>query len=633
MPTPPSSSPTDTDDPSAAADPAGHGAAGPQEDVISTEIAAEPLPLADTAQPASPAETAEPLPWTVERAAKARLPEEVIYRLATNHGPVPVTLRGRALISEPLLYKGSAFPPEERVALGIEGLLPPGASSISVQVRLEMEHILRKEDPLEQYIGLAATHDRNETLFFRVLVEHMEQFLPVVYTPTVGRACQQYSHIMRRPRGVWISPADVDRIPELLANAARGDVRLIVVTDNERILGLGDQGAGGMPIPIGKLALYTAAAGIYPAYTLPVSLDVGTDRQELLDDPLYLGWRGRRLRGPEYDAVVEAFVSSVERAFPRAIVQWEDFKQHNALRLLDRYRDRLPSFNDDIQGTGATALAGILAGLRATGREIRGQRFVLAGAGAAGIGIARTIGAALREAGATPSEIRRSIALLDSHGLVYADRPDLDADKRPVAWMADDMRDAGLVGDVVRAVRPSVLIGTTGHAGSFTEEVIRALTDDQVPIVLPLSNPTANTEATPADILAWTDGRALVATGSPFEPVMTAGGLRTIGQANNVQAFPGIGLGAIVAQARAVPDVAFLRAAQTLAGLVSEDRLQAGSLYPPVADLREVSRAVAIEVVRALRDAGVGRELPDAAIPGAVEAAMWWPEYVPYEPA
>jgi malic enzyme len=608
-----------------------HEATDPQEDDISTETVAERPLLAEPTQP-----SARPLP----RAGGARLPDEIIDRLATGRGPIPVALRGRALLAEPLLYKGSAFPPDERVSLGVEGLLPPGASSISVQVRLEMEHIVRKEDPLEQYIGLAATHDRNETLFFRVLVEHIEQFLPVVYTPTVGRACQQYSHIMRRPRGVWISPADVGRIPELLTNAARGDVRLIVVTDNERILGLGDQGAGGMPIPIGKLALYTAAAGIYPAYTLPVSLDVGTDRQELLDDPLYLGWRGRRLRGPEYDSVVESFVAAVERVFPRAILQWEDFKQHNALRLLDRYRDRLPSFNDDIQGTGATAIAGILAGLRGTGREVRGQRFVLAGAGAAGIGIARTIGAALREAGASDGEIRRSIALLDSQGLVHLDRPDLDADKRPVAWTAEDLRDVGLVGDgpfdlaaVVRAVKPSVLVGTTGMAGSFTEEVIRALGDAEAPIVLPLSNPTANTEATPADILAWTEGRALVATGSPFEPVMTADGLRTIGQANNVQAFPGIGLGAIVAQARALPDIAFLRAAQTLASLVSPERLAAGSLYPPVADLRAVSRAVAIEVVRALRDAGVGRELPDAAIPEAVEAAMWWPEYVPYEPA
>jgi malate dehydrogenase (oxaloacetate-decarboxylating) len=592
-----------------------------------------PLPPSSTPSPASAGGT----PPALERDA-GRLADDIVDRLATGRGPVPIALRGRALFNEPLLYKGSAFPAHERVALGIEGLLPPGIGSIERQVQLELEHIRRKQDPLEQYIGLAATHDRNETLFFRVLADHLEEFLPIVYTPTVGLACQRFSHILRRPRGVWVSPDDVGRVPDLLMNAARGEVRLIVVTDNERILGLGDQGAGGMGIPIGKLALYTAAAGIHPAYTLPVSLDVGTDRRELLDDPLYLGWRHPRLRGAEYDDVVDAFIHGVELVFPRAIVQWEDFKQHNALRLLDRYRDRLPSFNDDIQGTSVIGVAGILAGIRATGTALRDHRFVLAGGGAAGIGIARLIEAALLEAGATPAEVRRSIAVLDSRGLIHRGRADLEADKLPVAWGPVELEGAGLPSDehidlerVVRAAHPTVLIGTTGQAGAFTEAIIRAMAASApMPIVMPLSNPTANTEAHPADIMAWTDGRALVATGSPFDSVETERGLRTIGQANNVHAFPGIGLGAIVAEARRIPDIAFLRAAETLASRVSDECLAGGSLYPPVSELRSNTPFIAAAVVRALRDAGVGRPIDDADIDEAVAAAMWRPDYVAY---
>jgi malate dehydrogenase (oxaloacetate-decarboxylating) len=568
-----------------------------------------------------------------------RLPDEVTEALASGRGPVPVPLRGRAIMREPLLYKGAATPMSERIALGLEGMIPPGIIDIESQVQLELEHIRRKQDPLEQYIGLAATHDRDETLFFRLLVEHLEEFLPIVYTPTVGLACQEYSHIMRRPRGLWISPGNIQRVTDMLADAARGDVRLIVVTDNERILGLGDQGAGGMGIPIGKLALYTAAAGIHPSQTLPISLDVGTDRETLLDDPLYLGWRGRRLRGEAYDEVVEAFVLAVRQVFPRAILQWEDFKQHTALRLLDRYRGRLATFNDDIQGTAAVVLGGILAGLRHLGARLGDQRFVLAGAGAAGIGIARLLAVAMQRDGVTEAEAHRAIVLLDSHGLVHEGRPAIDADKLAFAWPAEAMAASGLGGDgpfdlvhVVRAVRPTVLLGTTGTPDTFTRPVLRAMADaTPTPIVMPLSNPTANAEATPSDILASTGGRALVASGSPFDPVTEPDGDRLIGQANNVFVFPGIGLGAIVAQASAIPDAAFLAAADALAAMVSDDRLAAGALYPPVCELRAVSRQVAIAVVRALRDAGVGRAIEDADIPVAVDAAMWWPEYLPYE--
>jgi malic enzyme len=393
-----------------------------------------------------------------------------------------------------------------------------------------------------------------------------------------------------------------------------------------------------MGIPVGKLALYSAAAGIHPGMTLPVSLDVGTDRASLLADPLYVGWRHPRLRGAEYDAVVEAFVAGVERLFPNAVIQWEDFKQHNALRLLDRYRERTPSFNDDIQGTSAVAMAGILAGLRRTGRPLGEQRFVMAGGGAAGIGISRLIVSAFRAAGLSQAEAHRAIAVVDSHGLVYEGRPDLDADKLPVAMTAAERRAAGLKGDgpfdleaVVRAVHPTVLIGTTGQAGAFTESMIRAMAEGTPqPIIFPLSNPTANTEAVPADILAWTEGRALVATGSPFDPVTTPDGTHVIGQANNVHVFPGIGLGAIVSETRVIPDVAFLRAAETLAAQVSESTLASGSLYPPISALRANSRLIAIAVVRALRDAGVGRAYTDEEIPAVVDAAIWSPVYLPY---
>ncbi|HYM83736.1 MAG TPA: oxaloacetate-decarboxylating malate dehydrogenase, partial [Candidatus Dormibacteraeota bacterium] len=447
------------------------------------------------------------------------------------------------------------------------------------------------------------------------------------------------SHIFRRARGLWITPEHRGRIHEVLGNWPVADVRLIVVTDNERILGLGDQGAGGMGIPIGKLALYTAAAGIHPSQTLPISLDVGTDRETLLADPLYLGWRGRRLRGEAYDELIEAFVTAVRHVFPTAVLQWEDFKQHNALRLLDRYRHRLATFNDDIQGTAAVVLGGILAGLRHLGTPIREQRFVLAGAGAAGIGIARLVAVAMARDGASAETIRRSIVLLDSRGLVHEGRAGLDADKEPFALPAAAMAEAGLSGDgpfdlerVVRAVRPTVLLGTTGTPGTFTRRVLRLMADAvPTPIVMPLSNPTANTEATPSDILASTGGRALVATGSPFDPVPEPDGDRVIGQANNVFVFPGIGLGAIVADATGIPDAAFLAAADTLASMVSPERLAVGAIYPPVAALREVSREVAIAVVRALRDAGVGRTIDDADVAGAVDAAMWWPDYLPYE--
>jgi malic enzyme len=546
----------------------------------------------------------------------------------------PPALSGRELIGEPLLNKGTAFSEEERAIYGLRGLLPARVTTIDEQVALELEHIRRKSDDLERYIGLAALQDRNETLFYRVLVENLEEFLPIVYTPTVGRACQEFSHILRRPRGVWITPDDIERVDEILLTAAGSTptehVRLIVVTDNERILGLGDQGAGGMGIPIGKLALYSAAAGIYPAHTLPISLDVGTDNSRLLDDPLYLGWRAPRLRGEAYDRFLEAFVESVYRVFPDAVLQWEDFKQHNALRILDRYRHRLASFNDDIQGTAATVLAGLLAARR--GQSLANDRFLLLGAGAAGIGITRLLSAELAAQDVHDDGVPR-IVLMASRGLIYKGRPGIAADQQPHAVDADVFRALGAsdLDDpvaIAAAMGATVLIGTTGCRGAFSEALVRVVAQHSpAPIVMPLSNPGVKAEAQACDVLSWTDGVALVATGSPSADVECAGRRFTIGQANNVFIFPGVGLGALVARTREVTDGAFIVAAHTLANLVDQSRLSAGALYPPIADLRRTAREVAVAVVRELRDSGYGRHLADDEIEPAVDAAMWEPDY------
>jgi malate dehydrogenase (oxaloacetate-decarboxylating) len=563
--------------------------------------------------------------------------------LEAPRGCLTVDRRGRDLISQPLLNKGTGFTDEERDAFSLRGLLPARVTTIEEQVVLELEHVRRKTDDLERYIGLAALQDRNETLFYRMLTENLEEFLPIVYTPTVGRACQEFSHIFRRMRGVWITPSDIDRIDDILRAATTDEIRLIVVTDNERILGLGDQGAGGIPIPVGKLALYTAAAGIYPAWTLPISLDVGTDRAELLSDPLYLGYRAPRLRGQAYAEVLEAFVESVRRVFPAAVLQWEDFKQHNALRILARYRHRLPSFNDDVQGTGGVVLGGLLAARRAVGGLTR-DRFLFLGAGAAAIGIAGLLRKQLGADGAPagPSDQAQgagpTMALMDHVGLVHLGRTNLADDQLPFAvepqWFIEAGLSAEEFGDpvaIARALKASVLIGTTGCPGAFSEALIREVAQHaETPIILPLSNPGDKAEARPADVLEWSDGRAIVATGSPNPDVQLPGGRRIIGQANNVFIFPGVGLGAIVAEAREVTDEAFLVAAREFSAQVSAERLASGAMYPPIRDLRRIARAIAIAVVRQLRDSGYGRQYRDEEIGPAVDRAMWWPEYLPF---
>jgi malate dehydrogenase (oxaloacetate-decarboxylating) len=561
---------------------------------------------------------------------------------ATGERYMAVAQKGRDLLLDPFINKGTAFTLRERDELDLHGLVPPEVCTIHEQLQRTYENFQATPSDIERFIYLTSLHDRNETLFYRLVQEHIEEMMPIVYTPVVGEACQRFSHIYRRGRGLYITYEQRDSIERILANAEVPNPSIIVVTDGERILGLGDQGAGGMGIPIGKLCLYTLCAGVSPYSTLPITLDVGTDNQERLADTLYLGSRHERIRGPAYQEFIDAFVAAVKRSFPDVVLQWEDFLKENALRQLARFRDELCTFNDDIQGTAAVVLAGLYGALRITGGRMRDQRVVFAGAGASTQGIAGLLVAAFMEDGLTREEAVRRIWTADSRGLVIADRPQLEGFKATYARPAEEVagysraRASGVtLSETVVNARATVLIGTSAVPGIFDETVVRAMgTTNERPIVFPLSNPTSKSECTPDDALRWTDGRAIVATGSPFEPVSQAGRRHRIGQCNNAFVFPGVGLGLAVARARRVSDGMFLGAAKALAGMVTTEDLAEGAIYPRLPRIRECSFRVACAIIRQAVSEGLAdREVLDD-LDKRVSRAMWLPEYLPirYEP-
>ncbi len=536
---------------------------------------------------------------------------------------------GHSLLTNSLLNKGTAFTERERDALGLRGLLPPRVFTIEEQLGRVYGNFRRKPDPLEKYIFLTTLQNRNETLFYRLVEEHAEEMIPIIYTPTVGQACLEYGAIFRRSRGLFISIRERGRVAEILRHWPHPDVRMIVVTDGERILGLGDLGALGMGIPVGKLSLYTACAGLHPYYCLPITLDVGTDNARLHEDPLYIGINQGRVRGAEYDAFIAEFVGAVRQAYPKALLQWEDFGNTNAFRLLRQYRDHICSFNDDIQGTASVALAGITAGLRLTGGRLRDQRLLFLGAGEAGTGIADLVVAALQGDGLSLAEARARCWFVDSQGLVVRGRPGRLAEhKEPYAH---EHAPLATLADAVEALHPTVLIGVSGQARSFTREIVsRMAALNQRPIIFALSNPTSKAECTAEEAYQWTDGRAVFASGSPFPPVPIGGRTLVPGQGNNVYIFPGVGLGALVCEAGRITDGMFLTAARTLASQVGEEDLALGRVYPALSKIREVSVKIATAVADEAHCRGLaGRPRPDD-LEADIRARMFVPVYRDY---
>jgi malate dehydrogenase (oxaloacetate-decarboxylating) len=552
------------------------------------------------------------------------------------------TLRGRAVLADPRINKGTAFTAEEREALDLVGMLPDRVLTLEEQESRAYQQYRAQPTALAKQVALSELRDRNQVLFYRLLADHLAEMLPIIYTPTVGEAIASYSQQYRRPRGVYLSADRPDAIERSLASTGLGpcDVDLIVATDAEAILGIGDWGVGGMDIAFGKLAVYTAASGVDPNRTIAVMLDVGTNNPSLLDDPLYLGLRHPRVSPEEYDRCVDIYVEVVSSMFPRAMLHWEDFGSGNARRILERYRHRLLTFNDDVQGTGAVNLAAILAAVRATGVPLHDHRIVIFGSGTAGIGVADQLREALVLEGLSDAQAASRIWCLDRHGLLAAGTPDMSEFQRRHARTVHDVagwaRDRALGGiglaEVVRRAHPTILIGTSAQRGAFDAEVVREMAAHVArPVILPMSNPPAAAEAVPADLIRWTDGRALVATGSPFAPVTYAGITYEIGQANNALVFPGLGLGVIAARATRVTDGMLAAAAEAIAELGDASTL-GGSLLPKVDALRATSAAVAAAVARAARRDGVAGAIADGDIEDRVRGLMWKPEYRPVLP-
>jgi malate dehydrogenase (oxaloacetate-decarboxylating)(NADP+) len=531
-------------------------------------------------------------------------------------------------LHNPIFNKGTAFTEAERDALGLRGLLPPHVQTMDEQVQRVMANFRGKSSDIERYIQLVGLQDRNETLFYRVVMDHLEDMMPIIYTPTVGKACQEFGHIFRRSRGMYVSLKDRGNIVKVLKNWPTRDVKVIVVTDGERILGLGDLGASGMGIPVGKLSLYTACAGINPTQCLPITVDVGTNNETFLKDPLYIGLHQKRIAGADFDSFIEEFIVAVQQVFPGVLLQFEDFGNSNAFRLLEKYRDRLCTFNDDIQGTGSVALAGVLSALRLTGGQMRDHRVLVSGAGEAGMGIADNIVAVLMEEGLTKAEARKRIWFVDSKGLIVKGREGLVEHK--LHYAHDHAPCADLL-SAVKSIKPTMLVGVSGQPRTFTEEIVKTVGSfNKRPVIFALSNPTSKAECTAEEAYKWTDGRAIFASGSPFAPVTLNGKLHVPGQGNNAYIFPGVGLGVVATGARRVTDAMFIKAARALASLLREDELAEGRIYPSLKRIHEVSLKIAVAVAEEVYASKLTDQLRPADLPAFIQSQMFKPEYADY---
>ncbi len=552
---------------------------------------------------------------------------------------VPVHLEGKELLANYTLNKGTAFTKQERKEFGLEGLLPPHPSTMEEQLDRVYEGFTKKDNPIEKYLHLRGLQDRNETLFYALVARHVEEMIPIIYTPTVGQACQEYSHRYQRARGLYITPANVDSMHEMVHHFASGNIKIIVATDNQGILGLGDLGVGGMGIPLGKLSLYTLASGIHPASCLPITLDVGTDNEEILNDPLYLGIRQRRLTGEPYATFIEKFVANVKKLFPHAVLQWEDFSKQNAFTNLDTYRSALSSFNDDIQGTGAVTLAGIIGAMRIKKEKLTDQKFAIFGVGAGGGGVTRQIYAGLMKEGLDSRAALERIFILDSKGVVLENREGVDDYKKPFAiagsaiqgWKVSNPTRITLQ-ELLENEKITVLIGTSTQPGTFTEDIVQCMMKNSArPVIFPLSNPTSKCEAVPKDIYHWSKGKAIIATGSPFGEVEYEGKSYRVGQGNNVFIFPAVGLAAIIGKASFLSDDVFTTSANAMASCVTESDLESNAVYPRISDLREVTIKVASECLKEIVKQEPESGIKEENIPHLVQSSMWKPEYLPYK--